>query len=252
MNADVVVVGAGIVGASIALQLARRDVGDVLLCRRGGPRRRHVRAQLPAGAYPLQQRGHHPAGAPRHRDPARLGRSRRRRRLRVRAGGVPARRGGRPGGRLRSQRRAGHQPGGAHRARPGRAAAGDRADAGRRWPGVRRMGTGQRPDRPGQGHAVGDGGRADVRGPDPVREPGAGAAHQRGQGHRPRHRRRRHPGRDGGAGGGAMGAPAAGPHRDRPGHAAAHAGAERAAARGRRGRAEHGGHPRALRPGRPL
>src|SRR6266550_1081467 len=37
MDAEVVVVGAGIVGASIALQLARRDVGDVLLVDAGGP-----------------------------------------------------------------------------------------------------------------------------------------------------------------------------------------------------------------------
>ncbi len=37
MDAEVVVVGAGIVGASIALQLARRDVGGVLLVDAGGP-----------------------------------------------------------------------------------------------------------------------------------------------------------------------------------------------------------------------
>ncbi|HXZ71616.1 MAG TPA: FAD-dependent oxidoreductase, partial [Streptosporangiaceae bacterium] len=37
MHAEVVVVGAGIVGASIALQLARRGVGDVLLVDAGSP-----------------------------------------------------------------------------------------------------------------------------------------------------------------------------------------------------------------------
>jgi glycine/D-amino acid oxidase-like deaminating enzyme len=37
MDAEVVVVGVGIVGASIALQLARRDVGDVLLVDAEGP-----------------------------------------------------------------------------------------------------------------------------------------------------------------------------------------------------------------------
>ena len=37
MNADVVVVGAGIVGTSIALQLARRDAGDVVLIDAAGP-----------------------------------------------------------------------------------------------------------------------------------------------------------------------------------------------------------------------
>lgn len=37
MNADVVIVGAGIVGTSIALQLARRAIGDVLLVDAGGP-----------------------------------------------------------------------------------------------------------------------------------------------------------------------------------------------------------------------
>src|SRR5215470_9645577 len=37
MDAEVVVVGAGIVGASIAMQLARRAVGDVLLVDAKGP-----------------------------------------------------------------------------------------------------------------------------------------------------------------------------------------------------------------------
>jgi glycine/D-amino acid oxidase-like deaminating enzyme len=37
MDAEVVVVGAGIVGANIALQLARRAVGDVLLLDERGP-----------------------------------------------------------------------------------------------------------------------------------------------------------------------------------------------------------------------
>jgi glycine/D-amino acid oxidase-like deaminating enzyme len=37
MRAEVVVVGAGIVGASIALQLARRGAGDVLLVDAGSP-----------------------------------------------------------------------------------------------------------------------------------------------------------------------------------------------------------------------
>ena len=105
-RADVVVIGGGLFGTSIAYQLCRWGAGRVILLERDTLGSGRLRPHVRHGSPPLLQRGHRAARHARLAHDHQLGRRGRHRRFRLRRDGLPAAgaRGAR--GRLPRQRRA--------------------------------------------------------------------------------------------------------------------------------------------------